>query len=50
MIGDGIHTYGYDDRGRLVDVDSGLVTYEYNGQGQRVVKDNGSETLFDPPP
>ena len=43
---DGLHTYGYDDRGRLVDVDSGSVTYVHNGQGQRVKKDNGAATLF----
>ena len=27
VIGDGIHSYGYDDRGRLVDVNAGAVTY-----------------------
>lgn len=44
---DNIHTYAYDDRGRLVSVDSGSVTYEHNGQGQRVKKDDGTdETLF----
>jgi RHS repeat-associated protein len=47
VTGDGTHTYAYDDRGRLVDVDSGSVTYEHNGQGQRVKKDDGSNvTLF----
>ena len=46
VTGDGIHTYAYDDRGRLVDVDSGSATYQHNGQGQRVKKDAGSTTLF----
>lgn len=46
IVGDGIHTYGYDDRGRLVDVDTGAATYVHNGQGQRVKKDNGAVTLF----
>lgn len=46
VISDGIHSYGYDDRGRLVDVDSGSAFYQYNGQGQRVKKDNGTATLF----
>jgi len=44
--GDGIHTYAYDDRGRLVSMDLGAATYEHNGQGQRVKKDNGSVSLF----
>ena len=35
VTGDGVHTYGYDDRGRLIDVDAGAATYTYNGQGQR---------------
>ena len=39
--------YGYDDRGRLVSVDSGSVIYAHNGQGQRVKKDDSSTiTLF----
>ena len=47
VTADGIHSYGYDDRGRLVNVDSGSVTYQHNGQGQRVKKDDGSSvTLF----
>ena len=46
VTGDGIHTYGYDDRGRLVDVDTGSVTYEHNGLGQRVLKDDGSTTTL----
>ena len=46
IVADGIHTFGYDDRGRLVDIDSGAVVYQYNGQGQRVVKDTGEQTLF----
>ncbi len=46
VIGDGINTYGYDDRGRLVDVNTGAATYVHNGLGQRVSKDNGSVSLF----
>jgi RHS repeat-associated protein len=46
VTNDGIHSYGYDDRGRLVSVDSGAMTYQHNGQGQRVQKDNGTATLF----
>ncbi|MDH3691233.1 MAG: hypothetical protein OEU36_17450, partial [Gammaproteobacteria bacterium] len=46
VTSDGIHSYGYDDRGRLVDVDSGATTYQHNGQGQRVKKDNSTITLF----
>ncbi len=46
ITADGIHIYGYDDRGRLTDVDSGAATYVHNGQGQRVKKDNGTVTLF----
>ena len=41
-----MHTYGYDDRGRLIDVDAGTATYTYNGQGQRVSKTSGTTTLF----
>ena len=41
-----MHTYGYDDRGRLIDVDAGAATYTYNGQGQRVSKTSGTTTLF----
>ncbi len=47
VTSDNIHSYGYDDRGRVVSVDSGAVTYQHNGQGQRVKKDDGSTiTLF----
>lgn len=46
ITSDGLHSYGYDDRGRLVDVDLGATTYAHNGQGQRVRKDNGAITLF----
>jgi RHS repeat-associated protein len=47
VLSDNLHTYGYDDRGRLVSLDSGAVTYAHNGQGQRVKKQNGStSTLF----
>ncbi len=44
---DGIHSYSYDDRGRLNTVDSGAsATYQYNGQGQRVRKVSGSTTVL----
>lgn len=46
VTSDNIHSYDYDDRGRLVSVDSGAVTYAHNGQGQRVLKNDGSATLF----
>lgn len=47
ITADGSHSYSYDDRGRLVGVDSGAVVYEHNGQGQRVLKDDGvNVTLF----
>ena len=46
VVSDGVHSYGYDDRGRLVSVDAGAATYSHNGQGQRVKKDNGVTTLF----
>jgi len=46
ITADGIHTYAYDDRGRLVGLDSGAATYQHNGQGQRVTKDNGAVTLY----
>lgn len=47
ITADGTHTYVYDDRGRLVSVNSGNVTYEHNGQDQRVKKDDGSSvTLY----
>jgi RHS repeat-associated protein len=46
IISDGIHSYGYDDRGRLVNVDSGAVVYQHNGQGQRVKKDDGSNVIL----
>lgn len=41
-IGDGVHTYGYDDRGRLTSVDSGAIIYEHNGQG------SASRKMFSP--
>ena len=45
VTSDGIHDFGYDDRGRLVSVDSGATaTYAHNGQGQRVRKVSGSTT------
>ncbi|HSD69673.1 MAG TPA: RHS repeat-associated core domain-containing protein, partial [Woeseiaceae bacterium] len=44
---DGLHDFGYDDRGRLVSVDSGATaTYAHNGQGQRVRKVSGSATTL----
>lgn len=47
VTSDGIHSYAYDDRSRLVSVDSGVVTYQHNGPGQRVKKDDGTTvTLF----
>jgi RHS repeat-associated protein len=47
VLSDGVHTYAYDDRGRLTSVDSGTVTYQHNGQGQRVKKQAGAtSTLF----
>ena len=39
VLSDGIHAYGYDDRGRLTDVDAGSVSYAHNGQGQRYLLD-----------
>ena len=47
VTSDGIHSYSYDDRRRLVSVNSGAATYVHNGQGQRVKKDvSGTATLF----
>ena len=46
ITADGIHIYGYDDRGRLTDVDGGAATYMHNGQGERVKKDTGAVALF----
>ena len=46
VLSDGVHTYGYNDRGRLVDVDSGAATYVHNGLGQRVEKTVSTTTLF----
>jgi RHS repeat-associated protein len=46
VTSDNIHSYAYDDRGRLVSADSGAVTYAHNGQGQRVKKDGGSATTL----
>jgi len=47
VINDAVHSYEYDDRGRLVTVDTGTTaSYTHNGQGQRVKKDNGTVTLF----
>jgi len=45
---DGIHSYDYDGRGRLVSVDAGATaTYQYNALGQRVSKTvGGVTTLF----
>ena len=46
-LGDGAHSYGYDDRGRLNSVDSGTTaTYAHNGQGQRVKKVAGASTVL----
>ena len=46
IVGDGTHTFAYDDRERLVDVDLGAVVYQHNALGQRIVKNNGTSTLF----
>lgn len=46
IIGDGVHIYGYNDRGRLVSVDGSFATYAHNGQGQRVSKTVSATTLF----
>ncbi len=46
VIGDGTHTYGYNDRGRLISVDGSFATYAHNGQGQRVSKTVSVTTLF----
>ena len=43
VIGDGTYSYGYDDRGRLVDVDN-AISYRHNGLEQRVEKDDGTDT------
>lgn len=45
VLSDGIHSYGYDDRGRLVTVDTTAATYVHNGQGQRVKKTVASPSL-----
>ena len=46
IIDDGIHTYSYDPRGRLVGVDSS-VSYTLNGFGERIRKTfSGASTLF----
>ena len=47
ITGDGVHTYGFDDRGRLTSVNSGTTaSYQHNGQGQRVKKTAGSTTTL----
>ena len=46
IIDDGIHTYSYDPRGRLIGVDSN-VSYTLNGLGERIRKTvSGASTLF----
>ncbi len=43
LLGDGAHSYGFDDTNRLGSVDSGTTaSYAYNGLGQRVEKTVGS--------
>ena len=37
-LSDGVHTYEYDDRGRLTSLDHGAATYTLNTLGQRVKK------------
>jgi RHS repeat-associated protein len=46
VISDGVRSFEFDARGRLVDFNLGEARYEYNGLGQRVHKNNGEETLF----
>jgi len=46
VISDGVYTFGYDARGRLVDVDSGAASYQFNGMGQRIRKDAADTALF----
>ena len=46
VTSDGVHTYSYDDRGRLVTVDVAAASYQHNGQGQRVKKTVGTTTVL----
>ncbi len=43
-LSDGIHTFTYNARNRLVGVDNNVVTYQYNAPGQRVTKINDGIT------
>ena len=45
ITGDGSHSYSYDPRNRLVDVDNDT-TYTINGLGQRIEKVSGSAQAF----
>ena len=49
MIGDGVRSYGYDGRGRLVKVTqrTGVTEYRINGLGQRVAKSGAQVTGSD---
>ena len=47
VTSDGLHTYDYDARNRLISVDNNLAVYQLNALGQRVQKDaSGAITLF----
>jgi RHS repeat-associated protein len=47
VTGDGTHTFGFDDAGRLASVDGGATaTYTYDGEGRRVIKTAGGETTY----
>lgn len=43
---DGVHTYTYNGRNRLVSVDQGTIKYNHNGVGERVFKDATIDKLF----
>ena len=45
-LSDGIHTYVYDDRGRMESVNGGATSYRYTGAGERVQKTTGSQTTI----
>jgi RHS repeat-associated protein len=47
VTGDGTHTFGFDDAGRLAAVDGGATaTYTYDGEGRRVIKTAGGEITY----
>lgn len=45
-LSDGVNTYAYDDRGRLVSVNGAVANYRYNGLGERVAKTTASGTTL----